>query len=160
MSHCHSIRQPVWAVKSEPLRLVPAATQNGSQPSVGLLPPPAAWPEPVSCMEPVQSSCILPLEGFGKLENQMFHVNLHVNTCPHIRVLEMEQMPPGLLSCLLPPGRVLQVLRVHVQSEMPPTRHKSESLFRIPCYLISPDAAEITTFFAGLLSNEKIFGSS
>lgn len=55
---------------------------------------------------------------------------------------------------------VLQVLRVHVQSEIPQTRHTSESLFKIPYYLISPDAGEITMFFVGLLSNEKIFGSS
>lgn len=55
---------------------------------------------------------------------------------------------------------MLQVLKVHVQSEIPQTRHDSESLFKIPYHLISPDAGEITTFSAGLLSNEKIFGSS
>lgn len=65
-----------------------------------------------------------------------------------------------MLPSLLEGAGVLQVLRVHVQSDIPQTRHNSESLFKIPHHLISPDADEITTFFVGLLSNEEIFGSS
>lgn len=72
-------------------------------------------------------------------------------------------MFPAPLSSVLPPGRGWGGccnLRVHVQSEIPQARHNSKSLFKIPYPLISPDAGEITTFFAVLLSNEKIFGSS
>lgn len=81
----------------------------------------------------------------------------------HVNVLEMLQMLPALLNCLLPTKRGrgaarATVPRVCVQAEISKTRD-NECLFKIPFHLISTDASEIT-FFAGLLSNEKIFGSS